>query len=160
MKYKFFFAKFFASFFFVGFIKKAPGTFGSIAAVICIYPFLETLTFYEKQYILFATLLLGTIACDYYMKITHKMDPKEVVIDEALGVWLCIFMNQYFAPEMRLDVLTLTSLLLFRFFDILKPFPIGLIDRKMKNAFGVMFDDVLAGIAGSIIFALAIKIIL
>lgn len=160
MKIKFFLAKFFSSLFYIGFIKKAPGTFGSIGAVILIYPFLQNITFYEQQYILFATLFLGTIASAHYMEITKKMDPKEIVIDEVLGVWLCIFINQYFAPEMQLEILVVASLVLFRFFDILKPFPINIIDSKMKNALGVMLDDVLAGIFASIVFVLAIKVLL
>lgn len=152
MKLKFFFAELVSTFFFVGKIKFAPGTFGSIASLIAIYPFLQNLSLYEQQYILFATLFIGTFACDYYMKITKKNDPKEVVIDEALGLWLCLFINQYMAPHVRLEIIAISSLILFRFFDILKPFPINLIDKNMKNALGVMLDDVFAGIAGSLVF--------
>ena len=158
MNFKFQIAKFFASFFFVGFIKKAPGTFGSLASLIVIYPFFESLNFHQKQYIIYAVFFLGTIATHYYMKITHKSDPKEVVIDETLGVYLCLFVNYEFFPFLEVKTLFFVSFILFRFFDILKPFPISLIDRKMDNALGVMLDDAMAGIVGSAVFIIFMQI--
>jgi phosphatidylglycerophosphatase A len=157
--YKPFLAKMVATLGFCGFFPKAPGTIGSLVALLLIYPALPILSSSDMNYILFATFLLGTISTDIYMKNTGHSDPKEVVIDEAFGLWLCLFINLYFANGLSNLVICLCSFVLFRFFDILKPFPISYIDKKMKNALGVMLDDALAGIFGSIIFILFSTII-
>jgi phosphatidylglycerophosphatase A len=87
------------------------------------------------------------------------LDPKEVVIDEVVGVWIALFFVKFFTPEAS-DLLTFSlSFLLFRFFDILKPFPISYLDKNLKNALGVMLDDVLAGIFAGICTVLLIKVL-
>lgn len=153
-------SKIFSTFFFVGIVKKAPGTFGTLAAVIVIYPFLDQISMKDAQYLTYAFFLLGTIAAAKYMQVVKRDDPKEVVIDEVVGVWLCLFLNKFLAPEASIHVNVVASFVLFRFFDILKPFPISYVDKHMKNALGVMLDDVLAGIFASIVFVVAVKILL
>ena len=159
---QFFLSKFFATFFFTGLFPKAPGTVGTLASVLAIYPALPFLSFYEKQYLLYGIFFIGTIATSYYMKKTGRMDPKEVVIDETFGIFLCIFINQFFVSEAEVSTLVLcvSTFILFRYFDIVKPYPISLIDSKMKNALGVMLDDGLAGIFASIVFVVVIKLFL
>ena len=72
------------------------------------------------------------------IKLKNK-DPKFIVVDEHIGQAVSlIFCSQEIIQY-------LISFLLFRFFDIIKPFPINIIDRKMKNPFGVIYDDIVAG---------------
>ena len=110
---------------------------------------------------------------DKFAKIFKKEDPKEIVIDEFIGQSIPLisysflsffyvgssFDNFFLFFEGRPFVgWLITSFILFRFFDILKPFPINIIDKKMKNGLGIMLDDIIAGIystiAGIIIWAL------
>ena len=110
---------------------------------------------------------------DKFAKLFKKKDPKEIVIDEFIGQSIPIIAYSYlsfFAVGSSFDAFfiffegrpfigwLITSFILFRFFDILKPFPINIIDKKMKNGLGIMLDDIIAGIystiAGVIIWAL------
>ena len=80
-----------------------------------------------------------------------QKDTRQIVIDEVIGQSIPIFLIEYivysqtqsFGADLYLYVI---SFFLFRFFDILKPFPIGYFDKNYKNSFGILFDDVLAGI--------------
>lgn len=156
----FFISKLFSTFFFVGLAPKMPGTFGSLAATIVIFPFLNKLSFYDMQYIVYLSLLLGVITTNIYIENTKQNDPKEVVIDEALGVWSAIFLSIYFLPSLSKTYICIFCFILFRFFDIVKPFPISYIDKNIKNAFGVMLDDFLAGVFAAIVLIVMAKLIL
>ena len=83
------------------------------------------------------------------IKNTTNKDPKYIVADEHIGQSISLI----FCEQEIVDYLL--ALCLFRFFDIVKPFPINLVDNKVKNAFGVILDDVLAGIFVCIIIAYA-----
>ena len=110
---------------------------------------------------------------DKFAKLFKKKDPKEIVIDEFIGQSIPIISYSYLSffkvgPSFDSFFIffegrpfigwLITSFILFRFFDILKPFPINIIDKKMKNGLGIMLDDIIAGIystiAGVIIWAL------
>ena len=119
----------------VGKIPKAPGTFGSLLAAIVWWFFSSEI----NELVILGTFFLGWFATHYYEKWNNKHDPKEVVIDEVVGLWMTL----YLAPP-KFSVLLL-GFLLFRLFDIWKPFPIGWVDRKVPGALGTMLDDVLAG---------------
>jgi phosphatidylglycerophosphatase A len=157
---KFFLSKLFATFFFVGLIKKAPGTFGTLAGAIAIFPFFATISFLDFQYLIYSFFVLGTIATKIYMNYTKREDPKEVVIDEVLGIWITLAICKFYLNDYSIWQIFLYSILLFRFFDILKPFPISLADKKIKNAFGVMFDDILAGLFAGVIIVFVAKFFL
>jgi phosphatidylglycerophosphatase A len=102
--------------------------------------------------------------CNNYIKDKEKSDPKEVVIDEILGQMLTVilsYLNVVFAhfsylkdnfSVMQIDIFFLIILpfVTFRFFDILKPWPIGYIDKNVKNGLGVMLDDIVAAIFAAI----------
>lgn len=112
---------------------------------------------------------IGVWATDQYCFITKREDPKEVVIDEVVGQALTIMIITFFLPFIGYEVVVkfhqkfgmseetlvwfnlLSSFVLFRIFDIFKPWPINYIDQKYKNAFGVMFDDVVAAIFAGIV---------
>jgi phosphatidylglycerophosphatase A len=134
------------SFFLIGFLPKAPGTFGSLAAIVLIYLFYLS----EASIILLITIsvilfILGSIGAEVFEKKHHLHDSSWIVIDEVIGMLIC----WAFILEFNLLNLLL-CFVLFRLFDIAKPFPISTLDKKIKNGAGVMLDDVLAGIfAGS-----------
>jgi len=152
----------FVTFFYVGNIPKAPGTFGSIAAL----PFALAILLYLPASTLFLSgLFLFVVAAKIiteYEKETGIHDDKRIVIDEVAGVFIAIaiapgamipmesYMN-YTAPEnIALFIPVLMSLAYFRLFDIWKPSVIGRIDREVKGGWGVMGDDVLAGFAAGV----------
>ena len=130
-----------AIFFGAGLAKKAPGTVGSLASLIIWIPlfhFSNSLTL--KVLVVLFIFLLGIWASQIGMKAFNKKDPKQVVIDEVAGQGLALILVSATIPNFIL------GFLLFRFFDILKPWPISLIDKKMHSAFGIMFDDIIAGL--------------
>ena len=106
-------------------------------------------------------ILLNFIICMYSITLIDKysrrfetIDAKEIVIDEFIGQSIpllsiyAVFSENFFDQYI---VFSFLSFLIFRFFDILKPFPISLVDQKMKNGFGVVLDDIIAGIFSSIL---------
>ena len=171
-----------ATFFGVGFIPIAPGTFGSIVA----FPLYALLTYIAilaqggvsglaapnliNALLFFITILflVGVWAAEHYSKESGKEDPQEIIIDEVVGqlltICLIIFMLKYLGAEalMKINrigisdfyfvILNLISaFVMFRVFDIAKPWPIGYIDKHYKNGLGVMLDDIVAAIFAVII---------
>jgi phosphatidylglycerophosphatase A len=150
----------------------APGTAGSLVAIFMAAALLQL----EFGWLLLmgATLLvtcLGIVASNRYMaQHQHSHDPKQIVIDEVAGQWLtlCVWFGWLIgmtgSREAAFELLHTVSadplslamgFLLFRLFDILKPWPISLADRRVKGGFGVMFDDLLAGLfAGTFLYAI------
>lgn len=142
-----------ASWFGCGFLNPAPGTWGSLGALpfgILIYAYGGIVT------LLIFSILITLTGLWASEKFDHDMgghDSKMIVIDEVAGQ--CIAM----IPAMGNPFLILLSFLLFRFFDILKPGPIGWIDKNLSGAKGVMYDDVLAGLfAALIIFVIGFMV--
>lgn len=155
----------------VGLVGIAPGTFGSAVAALLAYPILmlpQGFAILTAGAIIFT--LLGTANAARFMRdrnTTH--DPKEIVIDELVGQWFtyvvwfaCLFaISPSTDSAMRLlaevsasPLYLAIGFLLFRFFDILKPWPISLVDRRVKGGFGVMLDDIIAAIpAGLLLYA-------
>ena len=138
-----FLSRSFASFAGIGFIPGAPGTWGSLAALLLIY------FFPVSNLLLFAFLILiitwlGAITSHFIEKNESIDDPGWIVIDEVIGMWIAI----YSLP--RIWIIYLIAFLLFRFFDIKKPWIIDKV-QSWSNGWGVMLDDVIAGIAALII---------
>ena len=130
-----------ATWFGSGLAPKASGTFGTLAAL----PFAFVIQYYLGINALFyASIIMffvGWWASNEYMKFfPEKHDPKQIVVDEVVGVWLLLCVLPFTLKGY------LIGFALFRFFDVLKPYPISVADRKIKGGFGVMFDDVLAAI--------------
>ena len=142
----------------IGRISKIPGTIASF--VTCLFYFLCIIFNVNIIFLLitfFIILILSIIFINKYSSNFTEIDAKEIVIDEFLGQSIPILFMYY--PIQKDDpeiawIYLITVFILFRFFDILKPFPINLIDKKMKNGLGVVLDDLLAGIYVIIIFAL------
>lgn len=130
----------------LGYLRPAPGTIASLAAVFAAWP----IHYYGGPYTLLAAAIavfvLGWWAAERYQRETGIADGSEIVVDEVAGQWLTL---AFTPPDLLFFVI---GFLLFRFFDIVKPWPVGWADRRLKNGLGVMMDDVLAGLYA--IFAL------
>ena len=137
-----------ATVFGVGRSRYAPGTAGSVVALPFAWLIAE---FCGRGWLLIlATLVvlpIGAWACEIYAKDKGDVDPKECVIDEVAGQWIvCAF-----APTSVLWYFF--AFILFRIFDVLKPWPINWVERKVPGSLGIMADDVAAALIGSIIIA-------
>ena len=144
----------FSTLFFIGYVKWAPGTFGSIFSLITII-FLHNIVNKNEFIILFICIfLMATICIKIYSKSVNKHDAKEIIIDEFLGIYLIIICSYDFKIFNNEFVKILLILLFFRIFDILKPFPANWIDKNLKNSYGIILDDIVAGIYTIITLAL------
>ena len=138
----------FITFFKIGKIKFAPGTFASF--ITCLL-FLLFVNLFNIVILLFCTLLIALysfIAINNSFDSFDSNDPQEIVIDEVVGQMLPllsipIYETLYIAPK---EYYCIAAFILFRFFDIWKPFPINYIDINTEGALGIMLDDMLAGI--------------
>ena len=138
----------FISFLNIGKIKFAPGT---IASLITCLLFLLFINIFNIIVLFFLTLLIflySFIAINNSFDSFDSDDPQEIVIDEVVGQMLPllaipIYETLYIAPK---EYYCIIAFLLFRLFDIWKPFPINYIDKNTKGSFGIMLDDILAGI--------------
>ena len=157
------------TFFGVGYIKIASGTFASlVTSIIFFYLFRFYISIEYFSVLCLAIILFFTYSL-YAIKTVEnefeKKDARQIVIDEVIGQSIPILLIEYIAYSQTQSFgadlyLYVTSFFLFRFFDILKPFPIGYFDKNYKNSFGVLFDDILAGIYTSIALLLLIMFLL
>ena len=135
----------FSTLFFIGHIKWAPGTIGSLASLIIII-FLHSLVSKIGFIILFICIIvLSIIFVSLYSKAINKYDAREIVIDEFLGIYLIMIFSYNYSLFNELLKISLIFIL-FRIFDIAKPFPINWIHNNIKNSYGVILDDIVAGI--------------
>lgn len=143
-----------ATFFGAGKLPKAPGTWGSLAAIIVAVVGLH-FTGWEIFYgLTLLVFLIGIPVADKYGKATGKADDPEIVIDEVAGQWIALFPLPYltdFSDRIGPSIATLAAFVLFRFFDILKPWPIKAFEQNFKGGFGVMIDDVAAGVMAALV---------
>ena len=137
----------FVSVFGIGFIPIASGTFGSLAGLLIGY-ILYLINFNLFFIIIPLLFIFGVIASNTYQKQTGEKDSSVIVIDEVVG--------QLIAMIFVVDNLTLVlcSFIIFRIFDIFKPWPASYADKKMDGGLGVMLDDVFAGIYTAILIYL------
>ena len=141
----------FVTFFGIGTIRYAPGTITSLITAIFLFSLFHILNLSNTTIliILLAVFLYSFIAIANYIKDDANKDPKEVVIDEVIGQSIPIYMYEI-AHGTTKDyneaiLFYIYIFILFRFFDIKKPFPVNFLDKKFKNSFGVIMDDVIAG---------------
>jgi len=140
---------FFAFGFGSGLAPKAPGTFGTLAA-IPIYWLVQDLSWPIYVSWLMVTFALGVYWCDRSSKQLGVHDHGGIVWDEFVGYWITMFL----APAGWLWIIL--GFVLFRFFDILKPWPISWLDRKVDGGLGIMVDDVLAGVYAFIVLQICV----
>ena len=147
-----YFNTFFVTFFLIGKIKFAPGTLTSlITSLLLFYAFhIVNLLIQLILIILILIFLYSFFAIAEYIKDNQDKDPKEVVIDEVIGQSIPIYLYEisHGATKNFEEVILfyLYIFILFRYFDIKKPFPVSYFDIKFKNSFGVILDDVVAGL--------------
>tara|TARA_B100000401_G_C52762954_1_gene699183 strand:- start:608 stop:1111 length:504 start_codon:yes stop_codon:yes gene_type:complete len=141
----------FVTMFGVGKINKIPGTFGSLITIIILYIFFHILNISSNIIFLILTLILvySFFAVSLYIKNNANKDPQEIVIDEFIGQSIPIYLYEIsHGSERSSDEIIffyIISFILFRFFDIKKPFPVSYFDKNYKNSFGVIMDDICAG---------------
>ena len=126
----------------IGKLPYGPGTWGSLATLIIWYFSNETI----QKSILFLVIIVfsSILICYLASEDIEEKDHKSIVIDEFAGMWLALFM----IPDVTAAGL---AFLLFRIFDIFKPFPISYVDNNIKNGFGVVLDDLIAGLAAGLL---------
>ena len=132
----------------IGFI---PGTFGSLATVILLFICFHILSISSDiiLLILLITFAYSFIAIKNHTKDSKNKDPGEIIIDEFIGQAIPIYLYEIsHGTEKTTDqaiIIYAICFVLFRFFDIKKPFPVSYFDKKQKNSFGVVMDDICAG---------------
>lgn len=117
----------------------APGTFGSLAGL----PLVAVVNYLGVIYAGISLIILIPLAVwssGISQKLLERVDPPEVVIDEVAGLLVTIFLLPLSWVSLSL------GLILFRVFDILKPFPIRMLDQKVKGGLGIVLDDLVAGV--------------
>ena len=143
---------FFVTLFGIGKIKKIPGSFASLATTLFLF-FLFHILNVSPNMVLFSIIVIFFIslyAVNIFIKDLPNKDPKEIVIDEFIGqsIPICLYEIAHDIPKETDQVLKFYFIMfiLFRIFDIAKPFPVSYYDKNFKNSFGVIMDDVCAGL--------------
>ena len=156
----------FVTFFGIGYVKIASGTFASLVTSIiffCLFRFYISIEHFPILgliiifFFIYSLYAIETLEAEFEQK-----DARQIVIDEVIGQSIPILLIEYIAYSQNQSFgadlyLYLMSFFLFRFFDIFKPFPIRYFDKNYKNSFGILFDDVLAGIYTLILLLLLTK---
>ena len=127
-----------------GVAPKAPGTWGTLAAVLIYWP-LSQLSPEHYLLMLLVTSVMGIYICGQTARDLGVHDHGSIVWDEFVGFWITMFA----APVGWVWVVV--GFVLFRFFDIIKPWPISWIDKKITGGFGIMLDDVIAGVMAAVV---------
>lgn len=139
-----------ASLFYTGYLPFAPGTFGTFIALIFLMFFrIEGIVFYSFLFFIF---LVGVFVSDKAEQILGERDSRHIVIDEFAGYMVSM------AGVLPHWKKLLIAFVLFRFFDILKPFPIRSIERRLNGGLAIMLDDIIAGLYSNILLRLLIII--
>jgi phosphatidylglycerophosphatase A len=137
----------FSSLFYIGYFPYASGTLGSMAALLFFL-----IPYFNDVYVLFIFIIsffiVGIFTSQRMMK-RYGEDPSVVIIDEVVGMWLTIFLIKLFHFPFTLNVMVL-SFLMFRFFDIMKVQPAKKIEKIYNNGYGIMADDMIAGLYAGI----------
>ena len=138
-----------ASGFGVGLSPRAPGTIASLVALLPWWLYLQHLSFAVYAGLLVFAFAVGVLASNWVIAKTRIEDPSVVVWDEFIGQWIALAL----APAGWLWMLG--GFVLFRLFDIWKPWPVSWADRKLHGGFGAMLDDVLAGLYAFVVLQIA-----
>ena len=142
----------FVTLFGIGKLKKIPGSYASLVTTVFLFILFHILDF-SPNFVLIGVVivfLISLYAVNIFIKDLDNKDPKEVVIDEFIGqsIPVCLYEVAHNVPKETDHVLKFYFIMfvLFRIFDIAKPFPVNYYDKKFKNSFGVIMDDVCAGL--------------
>ena len=136
----------------IGKLPRIPGSYASLVTVIFLYILFHIFTVPADVFLFFllAIFITSLFAVNLFIKDLTNKDPKEVVIDEFIGqsIPICLYEIAHSGPTDSARVLTFYFIMfiLFRIFDIAKPYPVSYYDKNFKNSFGVIMDDVCAGL--------------
>ena len=143
---------YFVTLFGIGKLKKIPGSYASLATTIFLFILFHILNFSPNIVLIgvIIVFLISLYAVNIFIKDMDNKDPKEVVIDEFIGqsIPICLYEIAHEGTKETSQVLTFYFIMfiLFRIFDITKPYPVSYYDKNFKNSFGVIMDDVVAGL--------------
>ena len=144
----------------IGKLKKIPGSYASLATIIFLFFLFHILNFSPNIVLIgvIVVFLISLYAINIFIKDLDNKDPKEVVIDEFIGQSIPICLYEIVHEEVKETSQVLTfyfiMFILFRIFDIVKPYPVSYYDKNFKNSFGVIMDDVCAGLYVVAVFVL------
>ena len=136
----------------IGKLPKIPGSYASLITVIFLYILFHILAVPADVFLFFLVtiFIISLFAVNLFIKDLTNKDPKEIVIDEFIGqsIPICLYEIAHNEPTSPYRVLTFYFIMfiLFRIFDIAKPYPVSYYDKNFKNSFGVIMDDVCAGL--------------
>ena len=142
----------FVTLFGIGKLKKIPGSYASLATTIFLFFIFHILNFSANIVLIgiIIIFLISLYAVNVFIKNLDDKDPKEIVIDEFIGqsIPICLYEIAHEGAKETNEVLTFYFIMfiLFRIFDIVKPYPVNYYDKNFKNSFGVIMDDVCAGL--------------
>ena len=142
----------FVTLFGIGKLKKIPGSYASLTTIIFLFILFHILNFSPNIVLIgvIIVFLISLYAVNIFIKDMDNKDPKEVVIDEFIGqsIPICLYEIAHEGVKETNEVLTFYFIMfiLFRIFDIAKPYPVSYYDKNFKNSFGVIMDDVCAGL--------------
>ena len=136
----------------IGSFRFAPGTITSLITTVFLYSLFHIINLPNNTIliILLIVFIYSFYAVSEYIKYNENKDPKEVVVDEFIGQSIPIYLYEIAHGSSKdsneAALFYLYIFILFRFFDIKKPFPVSYFDKKFKNSFGVIMDDIVAGL--------------
>ena len=136
----------------IGNISKIPGSIASLTTVLMLLLLFHYLDVSVSKFLIFLLIIfiVSIFSINIYIKNKDNKDPKEVVIDEFVGQSIPICLYEIGHPNTNSFIETLTIyfviFILFRIFDITKPYPVSYYDKNFKNGFGVVMDDICAGL--------------
>ena len=136
----------------IGSFRYAPGTITSLITTVFLFSLFHIINLSSNiiLFILVLVFIYSFYAVSHYIKNNENKDPKEVVVDEFIGQSIPIYLYEVshgtIKDSQEAVFFYLYIFILFRYFDIKKPFPVNFFDKKFKNSFGVIFDDVIAGL--------------
>ena len=150
-----------STFFGYGYLTKIPGTITSAVTTIFIYLAYEILGYTNLKFSIIFFIFLFFYSF-YAVKVSESefenKDPRQIVIDEVLGqsipLILLLYLNQTNKISISIEIYYILSFVFFRIFDILKPFPVNYFDKNYKNYFGIIMDDIMAGLYSMILIYL------
>ena len=143
---------YFVTMFGIGNIKKIPGTVSSFVTVVFLFIYFHYFELSKNYFLLTLSVIFiySFIAVNLYIKDKANKDPKEVVIDEFIGQSVPIYLYEIsHGTDKTFNesiYIYFVIFILFRLFDIKKPFPVSYFDKNFKNSFGVVMDDIIAGL--------------
>ena len=142
----------FVTLFGIGKIKTIPGSFASLATTLFLFFLFHFLNISPNIILIFVIIVffISLYSVNLFIKDLDNKDPKEIVIDEFIGqsIPICLYEISHDGAKETSQVLTFYFIMfiLFRIFDIAKPYPVSYYDKNFKNSFGVIMDDVCAGL--------------